>query len=166
MVVLGVASPFALYRLVNGGGNETGDRFLDVSLGRREGGRFGASHAKGHAAGGHATYHGQKNYGGFENGIAGITNHNPSVWDAGSNPKEHHPRFERDVSPPAPDYGVPHTIGTRRADTKPGMWAGSSRTATTAATSTRTGRTPRRKSRKPNPSCSTTICWTPAPSPS
>jgi len=124
MVVLGVASPFALYRLVNGGGNETGDRFLDVSLGRREGGRFGASHAKGHAAGGHATYHGQKNYGGFENGIAGITNHNPSVWDAGSNPKEHHPRFERDVSPPAPDYGVPHTIGTRRADTKPGHVGG------------------------------------------
>jgi hypothetical protein len=124
MVVLGVASPFALYRLVNGGGNETGDRFLDVSLGRREGGRFGASHAKGHAAGGHATYHGQKNYGGFENGIAGITNHNPSVWDAGSNPKEHHPRFERDVSPPAPDYGVPHTIGTRRADTRPGHVGG------------------------------------------
>jgi hypothetical protein len=109
---------------VNGGGNETGDRFLDVSLGRREGGRFGASHAKGHAAGGHATYHGQKNYGGFENGIAGITNHNPSVWDAGSNPKEHHPRFERDVSPPAPDYGVPHTIGTRRADTRPGHVGG------------------------------------------
>lgn len=124
IVVLGVASPFALYRLVNGGGNETGDRFLDVSLGRREGGRFGASHAKGHAAGGHATYHGQKNYGGFENGIAGITNHNPSVWDAGSNPKEHHPRFERDVSPPAPDYGVPHTIGTRRADTRPGHVGG------------------------------------------
>ena len=127
IVVLGVASPFALYRLVNGGGNETGERFLDLGLGlgRREGGRgFGASHAKGHAAGGHATYHGQKNYGGFENGIAGITNHNPSVWDAGSNPKDHRPRFERDVSPPAPDYGVPHTIGTSRADTRPGHVGG------------------------------------------
>ena len=120
IVFLGVASPFVLYWFVNGGGKESGDRLGDAGLGSWERGRrFGASHGNGHATGGHATYQGKKNYGGFENGIAGITNHNPSVWDAASNPREHRLKRER-ASPAAPDYGLPHTIGTKHADVRPG----------------------------------------------
>ena len=120
IVFLGVASPFVLYWFVNGGGKESGDRLGDAGLGSWERGRrFGASHGNGHATGGHATYQGKKNYGGVENGIAGITNHNPSVWDAASNPREHRLKRER-ASPAAPDYGLPHTTGTKHADVRPG----------------------------------------------
>ena len=46
--LLGVASPFALYWFVTGGGNASGDRLGDSSrLGSWEGGRgFGATHAR------------------------------------------------------------------------------------------------------------------------
>ena len=126
--LLGVASPFALYWFVTGGGNASGDRLGDSSrLGSWEGGRgFGATHARGHEAGERAMYQGTKNYGGFENGIAGITNRDPSVWDSVSkDPKEHRRRRERVSSPPAPETknGSPRTIGTKRVsvhETRPG----------------------------------------------
>ena len=41
------------------------------------------------------------------------------MWDAASNPREHRLKRER-ASPAAPDYGLPHTIGTKHADVRPG----------------------------------------------
>ena len=126
IVFLGLASPFALYCFVNGGLSRSGGRLGDAGLDSWERGRgFGASHGKGHAAGGHATYQGEKHYDGFENGIAGTIDHDPSVWDAASNPKDHRLKYERE-SPAAPDYGLPHTIGTKHADAWPGHVADAS----------------------------------------
>jgi hypothetical protein len=115
IVLLGVASPFALYWFVTGGGNASGDRLGADRLGSWEGGRgFGATHARGHEPRVGATYQGTKNYGGFANGIAGITDKGPSVFDSVSkDPKEHRRRRERVASPPAPDHGSPRTIGTK-----------------------------------------------------
>ena len=114
IVLLGVASPFALYWFVTGGGNASGDRLGADRLGSWEGGRgFGATHARGHETRVGATYQGTKNYGGF-GGIAGITDKGPSVFDSVSkDPKDHRRRRERVASPPAPDHGSPRTIGTK-----------------------------------------------------
>ena len=179
--LLGVASPFALYWFVTGGGNASGDRLGADRLGSWEGGRgFGATHARGHEAGERAMYQGTKNYGGFENGIAGITNRDPSVWDSVSkDPKEHRRRRERVSSPPAPKTknGSPRTIGTKRVsvhETRPGH--GTTETFVTNGddrrnidahrTNRKRGAGAGRAAIATNPSRSTTICSTPAPSPS
>ena len=91
-------------------------------------------------------YQGTKNYGGFENGIAGITNRDPSVWDSVSKDPKNGTVDDR----ASPGWRLPKQKTVRRARsarsaspcTKHGRdmerRRRSSRTATTAATSTRT----------------------------